>query len=346
MGRVSKIKIVATLGPASSSETVLRKMIFSGLDVVRLNFSHGSFDAHLERVNLIRNLNKKYHRAIKIMQDLEGYRIRVGKLKKPLELRKRQVFYLSKEKIKKERFIPIDYQGSLASIKKGQFIYIDDARLILKVAETTKETLKAEVVLGGVISSHKGINIPGFNIDYQGLTPKDKTSLEFAFKFKPDFIAQSFVREAGDILILKDFIRDKLPDCKVIAKIENKMALRNIDEIIEVSDLVMVARGDLGVCLPFYQVPFIQKEIIRKAKKRRKEVIVATQMLESMTENFFPTRAEVSDVVNAILDGAGFLLLSGETAVGENPPRVVEVMNKIINYTLSYLRPSPNLGKS
>jgi len=337
LGRVSPIKIIATLGPASSTESVVRKMMLSGLDIVRLNFSHGSIKEHLERVNLIRRLNKKYRRAIKIMQDLEGYRIRVGRLKSPLILKKREVFYLSNEKIEERGIIPIDYKGSLSSIKKTQLIYIDDARIILRVLKSSKKELKVEVVLGGILSSYKGINIPGFKIEYSGLTLKDKKSLETAFLFKPEFIAQSFVRSPRDILTLRESIRDKLPDSKIVAKIENKTALKNIDKIIEVSDLIMIARGDLGICLPFYRVPFIQKEIIKKAKMVKREVIVATQMLESMTENFFPTRAEVSDVANAILDGATYLLLSGETAVGRYPWRVVEVMNKIINYTLSYL---------
>ncbi len=331
-----KTKIISTLGPASEKASVLLKMIRAGMDVVRLNFSHGTHREHLERILLVRALNKKYHRHIRILGDLEGYRIRIGRLKggAPVEIRKKEILWLTQEDISGEGdIIPFDYRGSLKGIRKGLHIFIDDGNIAVVVEGCEKKRLKTRVVIPGTIKEHKGINIPGAKFSFKGLKPKDAVDIDFCVKHGLDYIAQSFVRTKDDIQI----IRKRLGDCgqkiRLIAKIENREGIRNIDDIIRVSDGIMIARGDMGVSLPIYEVPLIQKAIIRKCNRAKKFVITATQMLESMTENHRPTRAEVSDVANAILDGSDYLMLSAETAVGAYPSECVDMMNKIIQFT-------------
>jgi pyruvate kinase len=332
-----KTKIIATLGPATDNEAVLRKMFIAGLDVARLNFSHGGCNEHLKRVKLIRTLNRKLRRAIKIMQDLEGFRIRIGKLRKPLLLKKRQILYLTPEKISGvENRVGFDYPGPLERFKSGTPIYIDDGKIILRIKKTTKTEIKTEVVIGGVLSSRKGVNIPGIKLDFRPLTSKDKHDVEFALDYRLDYLAQSFVRDAGDISALKRIVKSSHPECKIFAKVESREALRNIDAIINAADGIIIARGDLGICVPIYQVPVIQKQLIRKCRRRLKPVVVATQMLDSMTTELLPTRAEVSDVANAIFDGTDYVMLSGETAVGKHPDKAVGMMNEIIKYTEKY----------
>lgn len=336
---MTKTKIIATLGPSSNNQTILRKMILAGLDVVRLNFSHGTHAEHLRRIKIVRALNKKLKRAVKIMQDLEGYRIRVGRLKRPIDLKKGNRFYLTQEDIlgDKNEF-SFDYEGSLNRIKKGMFIYIDDGKIVLQVINKEKKRLKVQVEVAGLLKEQKGINIPEAELDFGALTDKDKKDVRVAIQEKLDYVSQSFVRDADDIKILKDIVKTHYPECKFFAKIESRDALKNIDGIIDEADGIMVARGDLGVCIPIYKVPVVQKEIIKKCLLKKKPVIVATQMLESMTEERLPTRAEVSDVANAILDGATHVMLSGETAVGKYPDNVVDMMDKIINNTENYER--------
>ncbi|MGB2706149.1 MAG: pyruvate kinase [Candidatus Omnitrophota bacterium] len=332
-----KAKIAATLGPSSNNETILRKMFANGLDEVRLNFSHGTHAEHLARIRMVRDLNKKMRRAIKIMQDLEGNRIRVGALKGPVELEKNKQLYLTQKNAAGDtEEIPFDYDGSLGKIKKGMLVFIDDGKIVLEVKGKEKKRLRVGVVVGGVLEERKGINIPKADLDFPLLTEKDKKDVKVAIRQKLDYVAQSFVRSAKDLRALKDIVKPAHPECRIFAKIENRNALRNIDEIIDEADGIMVARGDLGVCVPIYKVPVFQKEIIKKCRLKEKPAMVATQMLESMTEDSIPTRAEVSDVANAILDGASGLLLSGETAVGKHPHKVVGMMNKIIKSTESY----------
>jgi pyruvate kinase len=334
---MTKTKIIATLGPASSDKTILRKMVLAGLDVARLNFSHGLKEEHLMRLLTLRKINKNYHRHIKIMQDLEGYRIRVGRLAKEINLKKREIIYLTQaDNIGSGREISFDYKGSLKNIKKGSLVYIDDGKISLKVKAIEAKYLKTEVIGGGILKERKGMNFPEAKLDFEALTQKDKEDVKFAIKYKLDYVAQSFVNKAKDIELLKSIIKPKHPQCKIFAKVESRDALINIDEIIDVADGIMVARGDLGICLPIYKVPVLQKEIIKKCKLAHRPVIVATQMLESMTEELIPTRAEASDVANAILDGADFVMLSSESAVGKHPDKVVEMMNKIVKYTESY----------
>jgi len=332
-----KTKIIATLGPASKDEKTLKKMILSGLDVVRLNFSHGKYAEHLEKINTVRILNRKLRRSIKIMQDLEGFRIRIGRIKEPFMLHKKEILSLTQDDIiGRKGIVHFDYTGSLKSIKKGNFIYINDGKIVLRVKKVFKKELKTEVITGGLLEEKKGVNIPDVKLNFDSLTQKDIKDLKFALKHKPDYIAQSFVRDANDIVRLKKIVKPHLPECKIIAKIESRDALRNINEIIRACDGIMVARGDLGICVPIYHIPIIQKEIVKKCRLIQKPVIVATQMLESMITEPIPTRAEVTDVANAIFDGANFLLLSAETAIGINPPKVVSMMNKIIKYAEEY----------
>jgi len=332
-----KTKIIATLGPASRSETILRKMFISGLDIVRLNFSHGSRLEHIRLAELVRKLNKKMKRAIKIMQDLEGYRIRIGKFEQPIALKKGTDIYFTQEDIvgsKKE--IPFDYQGSLKAVKTGTLIYADDGKLVFQVKSVEKRRLKTKVLTNGELREHKGVNIPDAKLEFESLTEKDKRDVEVCIANKFNYIAQSFVRSADDIRIIKDIVKPRHPRCHIFAKIESREALSNIGVIIDEADGIIVARGDLGICVPIYEIPVIQKEIVRKCREKNKPVVVATQMLDSMTEEPIPTRAEVSDVANAIFDGATHLLLSAETAIGKHPYKAVDMMNKIIKSAESY----------
>ncbi|MDD5254495.1 MAG: pyruvate kinase [Candidatus Omnitrophica bacterium] len=335
-----KTKIICTIGPASTSKRVLRKMMLAGMDVARLNFSHGSHAEHEERIGLIRGLNAQYRRHIRVLADLEGYRIRVGRLPgKVMELKKRQqVLLTNQEKAAAQNSIPFDYEGPLSDIKAGSLVYIDDGNISLLVKGRAGAYLKAQVVVPGVLKERKGINIPDVRLRFKGLTHKDRLDSEFAIQKKADYIAQSFVRDKEDILALKRFIGKRAPACRIIAKIENREGIRNIDGILDVSDGVMIARGDMGVCLPVYEIPVIQKQIIKKCNQRKKIVITATQMLESMTENPRPTRAEVTDVANAMLDGSDFLMLSAETAAGKFPAESVRMMNQIVKFTEEFAK--------
>ncbi len=328
-----RAKIICTLGPASDSMTILRHMMRSGMDVVRLNFSHGSHKDHAGRIAAVRRLNQKYRRHIRILQDLEGYRIRIGRLKAPVPLKKRQTVLLSNlPKTASACVLPFDYEGSLTDIRRDSLIYIDDGQMALRVKEVTRRFLKTEVIIPGIVRERKGINIPGVRLAFKGLTAKDRRDIAFGISHRVDFIAQSFVRDARDIRHVREALAG-CQECKIIAKIENEEGIRNIDGILDVTDGIMIARGDLGVSMPIYEVPVWQKRIIKKCKQRRRFVITATQMLESMTEHLRPTRAEVSDVANAVLDGSDYVMLSGETAAGRYPVETVKMMNQIIKFT-------------
>ncbi len=333
---MSNVKIICTLGPASEKSGVLLCMMRAGMDVVRLNFSHGTLDEHLKRIRTVRVLNKKYRRHIRILGDLEGYRIRIGRLKGglPLELKKGQEVRFTPQDVAGERgLIPFDYTGSLKVIRKGQPVFIDDGNIALVAVGVDQKTLKAKVVVGGLLKEHKGVNMPGLKIAFKGLTPKDRVNIAFCLEHRVDFIAQSFVRDREDMLALRESLGERLPRPALIAKIENREGVENIDRIMAVSDGIMIARGDMGVSLPIYEVPMIQKALIRKCNRAQVFAITATQMLESMTENRIPTRAEVSDVANAILDGTDYVMLSAESAVGHDPAGCVGMMEKIIRFT-------------
>ncbi|HLB74413.1 MAG TPA: pyruvate kinase [Sedimentisphaerales bacterium] len=330
-----KTKIIATLGPASGDYSVLRKMFAAGLDVVRLNFSHGSHDQHLDLIKLVRLLNKNYRRRIRIMQDLEGFRIRIGRLSgKSRVLKNRTIVWLTNEAgAEGPKTIPFDYQGDLTRIMPKQPIYIDDGNLILRVKQSSANSIKAEVVEGGVLKERKGLNIPGVQLEFDRITEKDKRDIEFGIKQGVDYIALSFVRDAGDVREAAELVKPRRLGCKIVAKVESREAIANIDGIIEAADGIMIARGDMGVAVPIHEVPIIQKRIIKKCNAAKKFVITATQMLEHMTEHSRPTRAEVTDVANAIIDGTDFVMLSAETAVGKFPCESVLMMNEIIKFT-------------
>ncbi|MBN1824335.1 MAG: pyruvate kinase [Endomicrobiales bacterium] len=333
-----KTKIVCTLGPASASETVLRKMMLEGMDVARLNFSHGSPSGHFGRMRIVRKLNKKYGRRVKVLQDLEGYRIRVGSpAAGQVELKPRQNVFIVNEGAKKKApgVLPIDYDGRLSAIRPGHRVFIDDGRIALEVKSSSARRVCAKVIVGGTLKARKGVNLPDTELKFSGLTEKDRRDLEFGIKHKVDFIAQSFVRDKGDIELIRDIVKKRHPSCGLIAKIENRDGIKNIGRILDAADGIMIARGDMGISIPIYEVPIVQKEIIRECNRRRKLVITATQMLESMTENPVPTRAEVTDVANAVIDGTDMVMLSGETAVGKYPQKTVRMMNQILKFTES-----------
>ena len=335
--------IICTLGPASSSEEMLKKMADRGANVVRLNFSHATHQKHEERIDLVRFVNKKYNFNLKILGDLAGYRIRLGDFKDDIEVRKGEIVYFSSKrdvvKDHKRRYIIWDYEDDLANIPINAEVFVDDGRLALKVIEIEEDQIKVKVVVGGVLKSRKGVNIPKMNLISNIMTKQDEKDLKFMIKNKIDFVAQSFVRNKEDIERIMERVKPVLPRTRVIAKIESLEGVKNVDSILEACDGVMVARGDLGVTMPLYKIPVTQKYLIRRCMRKKKIAITATQMLESMIDEGRPTRAEVSDVANAILDGTNYVMLSGETAVGRFPSRCVQTMVQIINYTERYLDP-------
>ncbi len=341
MGYTPRTRIIATVGPASRNYTVLRKMMRAGLDVVRLNFSHGSHREHTECVSLVRRLNAKYRRHIRIMADLEGYRIRVGEFKgaRKKALVPHSIVWLRRDDEEgNPRVIPLDYQGDMRLIKRGTNIFIDDGTIVLTAQKVTASSVKARVAEAGELKPRKGLNIPGVRFPFRGLTKKDMRDLECIAKLDVDFIAQSFVRSPRDIASLRTHMKKRNIHAAIVAKVESREAIRAVDGIIDAADGVMIARGDMGIAVPIYRIPVIQKTIIKKCKARNKQVITATQMLERMTTHKRPTRAEVTDVANAILDGTDYVMLSGETAAGRYPVEAVTMMNQIISFTERHAR--------
>jgi pyruvate kinase len=327
-----KTKIVATLGPASNKPEVLREMFFQGVNVCRLNFSHGSHEDHLANIHLIRKLNKETGLNVAILADLQGPKIRTHEIENNgVELVEGAVVGIVSEKVlgTKDLF-SISYERLPKDIKPKERILLDDGKIILEAISTDGITIKAKVINGGILSSKKGVNLPNTKISMPSLTEKDKADLKFALEHNVDWIALSFVRSATDIIELKHHISSAKAKAKVISKIEKPEALNDIDDIIEQSDAVMVARGDLGVEIPYQNVPLIQKMLINKCRLNAKPIIVATQMMESMIENITPSRAEVNDVANAVLDGADAVMLSGETSVGKHPIEVIKTMSNIV----------------
>jgi len=326
-------KIICTIGPASSRKDTLIKLAEAGMNKARLNFSHGSHDEHQEKINTIREVSEELGKKIALLQDLAGYRIRIGRLFNSLTLMKYQKVWVAQRENQTDENIPLRFDGDIREIQPGMEIFIDDGKLFLKVIRQEEDRLELEVFQGGVLHSKKGVNIPALDLEPDIMTEKDRLDIEFGIQNKVEYIAQSFVRNASDIQRVNEIVKPRLPNCKVLAKIENRQGVDNIDEIIDSCDGIMVARGDLGVSLPIYQIPMVQKDIIRRCNKHKKLVVTATQMLDSMTENVRPTRAEVSDVANAILDGTDFVMLSGETAVGNYPVKSVRMMHDIIQFT-------------
>ncbi|GBD97359.1 pyruvate kinase [bacterium BMS3Abin06] len=330
-----KVKIVCTIGPASSSKNAIEKMIRSGMDVARLNFSHGDHEGHKKAVGHIRKAARKYDSPVAVLSDLKGLKIRVGVIKNgSVMLKKNSTVILTTKQIEgsSER-ISISYRHLLKDVKTGDKILFDDGLLQLKIIGKEKAGLIAKVMEGGVLKSRKGVNLPGTKITGAVFTKKDREDLEFGIKMGIDYAAMSFVRSKQDILKVKNWLKKHNADIPVIAKIENRQALENIDEIIDASDGLMVARGDLGVELPPENVPLIQKDLIEKCNAVMKPVIIATQMLESMTGHMTPTRAEAADVANAVLDGTDALMLSAETSIGKYPVESLKMMNRIVKVT-------------
>ncbi len=353
---MKRTKIVCTIGPASETKTKIEQMIKSGLNVARLNFSHGSYKHHEMLIKNIRDISRKLKSPVAIMQDLQGPRIRIGNLaKEGIKVEKNQKISLVPERYKVSlkdvlTFIPIQYSELYKDVRPGDPILIDDAKIELKVLKITGKAILCEVIIGDVINSNKGMNFPKTEISTPAITKKDKEDLEFGLRQEVDFIALSFVKSAKDIIDLRKEIfrierklgrkikvsKEKTSYnvgpktlTKIIAKIERPKAVSNFEEILSASDGIMVARGDLGLEIPLQDLPLIQKRIVRRCVQEAKPVIVATQMLDSMIRYPVPTRAEVSDVANAILDGTDAIMLSGETATGKYPLKAVQVMSKI-----------------
>jgi pyruvate kinase len=329
----SRTKIVATLGPASAKPEVLYSMFNAGLDVCRLNFSHGSQADHQAVLDTIRELNKKYDYNVGILADLQGPKIRIGLVKEGgiNLINGKTTVITTNECIGNEERIYITYQNFPQDVQAGEIILLDDGKLQMKVLSTNlKDEVVCEIVHGGILTSRKGVNLPNTKVSIPSLTPEDRENLEFVLENDVEWIGLSFVRKAEDIIELKKIIAERGKTARVIAKIEKPEAIANIDEIIAVTDGIMVARGDLGVECPMEEVPLLQKMIVAKCRAASKPVIVATQMLESMITTPRPTRAEVNDVANSVLDGADAVMLSGETSVGEFPLIVIETMQKII----------------
>lgn len=330
---VRRAKIVCTLGPASSSEVMIRDLVRTGMDVARLNFSHGTHEEHARVIERIRRVAEKEQRHVGILQDLQGPKIRTGRLKyrTPVALRRgSRVIITPRDVAGSAEVIPTTFTTLAQEVEPGSRILLSDGLIELRVKSVDGDEVEAEVVNGGMLGEHQGINLPGAAVGVPSLTDKDKRDLEFGLKHAVDMIALSFVRTGNDVREIKRIIGTRNDSPPVIAKLEKPQAIEHLDDIFDVADAVMVARGDLGVELPPEKVPAIQKEIIRRASEWRKPVITATQMLESMIENPRPTRAEASDVANAVFDGTDAVMLSGETAKGKYPREAVAMMSRIV----------------
>ncbi len=333
MNHWTKTKIVATLGPASNSAPVLSAMMDAGMNVARINSSHGTYEFHQNTINIIRELSLEKKNNVAILVDLQGPKLRIGNVQdnEVILIDGKEIIITTEECIGTAAKIYITYPEFPKDVAVGDSVKIDDGKLELKVIETNrKDTVKAVIVNGGVLSSKKGVNLPNTKISLPSLTKKDLQDLDFALSNNVEWIGLSFVRSVTDVIDLKERIKNAKKTTRVIAKIEKPEAIEEIDNIIDMADGIMVARGDLGVELPMEKVPLIQKMIVDKCIKASKPVIIATQMMESMITNYTPTRAEVNDVANAVLDGADAVMLSGETSVGKFPVVVIQHMYKIL----------------
>jgi pyruvate kinase len=329
-----KTKIVATIGPASQAESVIEKVLLAGMDVARLNFSHGTHVSHAERILTLRAVAARLNKPLAILQDLQGPKIRVGELQEPLRITAGQKVRLFLENADKPTgtAIPVDFPQLFSAVKPGNQILLDDGRLVLIVLSVGKRQVVTEVKTGGLLMSHKGINLPGVSLDIPAFTEKDAEDLAFGLAREVDIIAMSFVQTALDVKKVRGLVKKGGENSPLlIAKLERPKALDNLDEILDIVDGVMVARGDLGVEMAPEDVPGAQKRIIQSANRKGKIVITATQMLESMVHNPLPTRAEASDVANAIYDGTDAVMLSEETAAGDYPVESVVLMNRIVH---------------
>lgn len=333
MERISynKTKIVATVGPASNNKEMLRALVKEGVDVFRLNFSHGTHEDHLKVINYVREINAEMGTKVALLQDLQGPKIRVNDMLPGIEIvAGQEIVITTREVLGNNELVSTSYERLPKDVKVGDMILIDDGKIELKVKEVRDIDVVCTVIYGGPLKPRKGINLPFTKVSAPSLTEKDLADLQFGLKHKVDWVALSFVRKAQDILSLRDIINGAKSTTRIVAKIEKPEALENIDAVIEATDAVMVARGDLGVEIWMEEVPMVQKRLVEKCNKAGKPVIVATQMMESMIENPRPTRAETNDVANAVMDGADALMLSAETAAGKYPIEVIRSMVRTI----------------
>jgi pyruvate kinase len=336
-----RAKIVCTIGPACSSEAMLRELMRTGMDVARLNFSHGTHEEHARIIERLRRAAAREGRTICILQDLQGPKIRTGRLRerRPVALKAgSRVTITPRNVLGTSSLIPTSFKGLAEEVEPGARILLSDGLIELAVKSIHGEDVECDVVNGGLLGEHQGINLPGTALSVPSLTEKDRRDLEFGLKHEVDMVAISFVRTAADVTETRRLIGVRRDDVSVISKLEKPQGIEHLEEILEVSDGVMVARGDLGVEMPPEQVPVMQKHIIRRAGEWRKPVITATQMLESMVENPRPTRAEASDVANAVFDGSDALMLSAETASGKYPRESVAMMSRIIGEAEHHMR--------
>ena len=334
--KYNKTKIIATMGPATSDIPMLKKIIRAGVDVCRINSSHGDWDTHLQVINNIRQVNEELGTHVAILGDLQGPKLRIGKVENDkMLLNDGETMVLTTEAtLSSGNTIYVKYSTLARDVKVGERVLLDDGKLELEFTKRVNaSTVEAKVINGGYLSSNKGFNLPSSDMSVASLTEKDRKDLEFIMKNDFDWIALSFVREEKDILELKDILKKNNCDAHVVAKIEKPQAVDNIDGIIDATDAIMVARGDLGVEMPMEQVPMIQKRIVSKCIEASKPVIIATQMMESMITSPTPTRAEANDVANAVMDGADAVMLSAETSVGQYPLKAVEAVEKILGST-------------
>ena len=332
INNIKKTKIVCTLGPASENEETLRELIKNGLNVCRLNFSHGSHEEHKGRMDLVKKLREELNMPTAILLDTKGPEIRTGKFDAPeVLLEEGQTFTITmKDVMGNKEMCTVSYKGLANDVKTGDTILIDDGLVGLTVKEVNGDDIVCEVQNSGIVKNHKGVNVPGVKVNLPAITEKDRSDIEFGIEQGIDFIAASFVRKVSDVLAIREILEENnATHIKIISKIENQEGVDNLDEIIEVSDGIMVARGDLGVEIPTEEIPVVQKLMIKKCNEAGKPVITATQMLDSMIRNPRPTRAEVTDVANAIYDGTDAIMLSGETAAGKYPVEAVKTMATI-----------------
>ncbi|MEW6088745.1 MAG: pyruvate kinase [bacterium] len=327
-----KTKIICTIGPATESYETLLKMSNAGMNIARLNMSHGTHASHLKVIKHIRAVNKTADFPVAVLLDTQGPEIRTGDLASQLDLKTGSIISITlRDGINvEETSIHINYDDLLNTVKVGDKITVDNGLINLEILEKQDRLMKCRVINGGILKSKRHVNLPGIRVNLPAITQKDRDDIRFGLENKVDFIALSFVREAKDIRQLKKLIGNKAGKVKIIAKIEDQEGVKNIDEIIEVSDGIMVARGDLGVEINVEELPNVQREIVRKCAEKGRRVIIATHLLESMIQNPIPTRAEVTDVANAVYEEADAVMLSGETAAGKYPVKCIEYLNKII----------------
>ena len=331
-------KIVCTIGPASSSPSVLGHMIRAGMDVARINFSHGTYEEHLKSIKTIRKVSHRLRRPVAILQDLPGPKLRVGKLASdPMHLRRLDTVTLTTKPSKARGKIPVAYPHLPKAVKKGDMVYLADGSIRLEVLRTSRDEVECRVLVGGDLVSGKGMNLPRLRTRVPAITREDREHLHFGLENNLDIVAVSFVQRAEDIRMARRVAEEKGREIFVVAKIEKKEAVEDLEEIVKEADGVMVARGDLGVELSLERIPIVQKRIIFEANRSAKPVITATQMLESMISSPSPTRAEVTDIANAIIDGSDALMLSEETAIGGYPVEAVRVLQKVAQETERYL---------